>query len=57
LAKKAEKVCVAYNGLERFFPVEKIIKTGNPVRQDLLDIASKRVEAIKYFDLVEGKQT
>ena len=57
LAKKAEKVCVAYNGLERFFPADKIIKTGNPVRQDLLDIASKRAEAIKYFDLVEGKQT
>ena len=57
LAKKAKKVCVAYNGLERFFPAEKIIKTGNPVRQDLLDISSKRAEAIKYFDLVEGKQT
>ncbi|SFI81705.1 undecaprenyldiphospho-muramoylpentapeptide beta-N-acetylglucosaminyltransferase [Olleya namhaensis] len=57
LAKKAEKVCVAYNGLERFFPAEKIIKTGNPVRQDLLDISSKRAEAIKFFDLVESKQT
>ncbi len=57
LSKKVAKVCVAYNGLERFFPADKIIKTGNPVRQDLLDISSKREEAIKHFNLVEGKQT
>jgi len=57
LSKKVAKVCVAYNGLERFFPSEKIIKTGNPVRQDLLDIFSKRAEAIKHFNLIEGKQT
>jgi len=57
LAKRVEKVCVAYDGLERFFPLDKIIKTGNPVRQDLLDISSKRDAAIKHFGLVEGKQT
>ena len=57
LSKKVAKVCVAYNGLERFFPSEKIIKTGNPVRQDLLDISSKRAEAITHFNLIEGKQT
>ncbi|WP_452222178.1 undecaprenyldiphospho-muramoylpentapeptide beta-N-acetylglucosaminyltransferase [Lacinutrix salivirga] len=57
LGKKVNKICVAYNGLERFFPAEKILKTGNPVRQDLLDIASKKEDAIKHFDLVEGKQT
>ncbi|RAJ14589.1 undecaprenyldiphospho-muramoylpentapeptide beta-N-acetylglucosaminyltransferase [Olleya aquimaris] len=57
LSKKVQKICVAYNGLERFFPANKIIKTGNPVRQDLLDISSKRVEAIKHFKLEEGKQT
>lgn len=57
LAKKVKKICVAYDGLERFFPKNKIIKTGNPVRQDLLNINSKREEAVKYFDLVEGKQT
>lgn len=57
LSKKVQKICVAYDGLERFFPKEKIIKTGNPVRQDLLDIDSKRSEAIKYFNLVEGKKT
>ncbi len=47
LSKKVDKVCVAYDGLERFFPKEKIVKTGNPVRQDLLDITSKREEVIK----------
>ena len=57
LSKKAKKICVAYDGLERFFPKEKIIKTGNPVRQDLLDIDSKVAEAKKYFNLIEGKKT
>jgi len=57
LAKKAKKICVAYDGLERFFPKDKIIKTGNPVRQDLLSISSSKEEAVKEFNLVEGKQT
>lgn len=57
LSKKVNKICVAYNGLERFFPKHKIIKTGNPVRQDLLDISSKRAKGIKHFNLVEDKKT
>jgi len=57
LAKKAKKICVAYDNLERFFPEEKIIKTGNPVRQGLLDIDTKREEAIKHFDLKASKKT
>ena len=57
LSKKVDKICVAYDNLERFFPEEKIIKTGNPVRQDLLDISSKKEEAIKHFNLVEGSTT
>ncbi|MFD2543426.1 undecaprenyldiphospho-muramoylpentapeptide beta-N-acetylglucosaminyltransferase [Lacinutrix gracilariae] len=57
LAKKVQKICVAYDGLDRFFPKEKLIKTGNPVRQDLLDIDSKVAEAKKYFNLKEGKKT
>ncbi|WP_147678381.1 undecaprenyldiphospho-muramoylpentapeptide beta-N-acetylglucosaminyltransferase [Algibacter pacificus] len=57
LAKKAKKICVAYDNLERFFPQEKIIKTGNPVRQGLLDIDTKRDEAIKHFDLKPSKTT
>ncbi|PQV51179.1 UDP-N-acetylglucosamine-N-acetylmuramylpentapeptide N-acetylglucosamine transferase [Jejuia pallidilutea] len=57
LSKKANKICVAYQGLERFFPKEKIKITGNPVRQDLLSIAGKAAEAKKHFNLKEGKCT
>ena len=56
LSKKANKICVAYDGLERFFPSEKIIKTGNPVRQDLLDVNGKKEEAINYFGLTTSKK-
>ena len=57
LSKKANKICVAYENLERFFPKEKMILTGNPVRQDLIDIESKREEAIQYFNLDSNKKT
>ena len=57
LSKKANKICVAYENLERFFPNEKMILTGNPVRQDLIDIDSKREEAIQYFNLDSSKKT
>jgi UDP-N-acetylglucosamine--N-acetylmuramyl-(pentapeptide) pyrophosphoryl-undecaprenol N-acetylglucosamine transferase len=57
LSKKAKKICVAYDGLERFFPEEKIVKTGNPVRQDLLTISSKREEAQSFFELDPKKKT
>jgi UDP-N-acetylglucosamine--N-acetylmuramyl-(pentapeptide) pyrophosphoryl-undecaprenol N-acetylglucosamine transferase len=57
LSKKVQKICVAYDGLERFFPTEKLVKTGNPVRQDLLDIDSKVDEAKKYFNLEANKKT
>ncbi|WP_299528772.1 undecaprenyldiphospho-muramoylpentapeptide beta-N-acetylglucosaminyltransferase [uncultured Lutibacter sp.] len=57
LSKKANKICVAYDGLERFFPADKIIKTGNPVRQDLLTIEGKREEAQAHFNLDLDKKT
>ena len=57
LAKKAHKICVAYEGMEKYFPKEKILLTGNPVRQDLLDKIGSRDEAIKYFDLDQNKKT
>ncbi len=57
LSKKANKICVAYDGLDRFFPKDKIIKTGNPVRQDLLSISSKTEEALTFFDLNKEKKT
>ncbi len=57
LGKKANKICVAYDGLERFFPESKIIKTGNPVRQDILSIDNKSIEAKDYFNLKHNKVT
>ena len=57
LSKKANAICVAYENLERFFPKEKIVFTGNPVRQDLLDIDFKREEGITYFKLDSSKKT
>ena len=57
LAKKAKKICVAYDGLERFFPSEKIIKTGNPVRKGLLGIENKKNDAEKFFNIKKGKLT
>ena len=57
LAKKAEKICVAYEGMERFFPAEKIILTGNPVRQALLDTTITREDAIRSFGLDPEKKT
>lgn len=55
LAKKAAKICVAYEGMERFFPQEKIIMTGNPVRQGLLKQVSHE-EAVKTFNLNPEKK-
>ncbi|MBN8640378.1 MAG: undecaprenyldiphospho-muramoylpentapeptide beta-N-acetylglucosaminyltransferase [Flavobacteriales bacterium] len=57
LSKKANVICVAYENLERFFPKEKIVFTGNPVRQDLLDVDSKRNEGISHFKLDATKKT
>ena len=57
LANKASKICVAYDGMERFFPAEKIIKTGNPVRQNLIETTTTREEAIKSFGLNPAKKT
>lgn len=57
LSKKANKICVAYENLERFFPKNKMILTGNPVREDLIDSKSKRAEAIQFFNLDSKKKT
>lgn len=57
LAEKASKICVAYDGMERFFPAAKIIKTGNPVRQNLLETTCSREEAISSFGLEPAKKT
>lgn len=57
LGKRAKAICVAYHGMERFFSKEKIIFTGNPVRQDLKELDLKRNEAARYFNLDPNKKT
>jgi len=57
LAKKAGKICVAYDNMDKFFPAEKIVKTGNPVRQDLFNVPAKSVEAYEFFGFDPAKKT
>jgi UDP-N-acetylglucosamine--N-acetylmuramyl-(pentapeptide) pyrophosphoryl-undecaprenol N-acetylglucosamine transferase len=51
LGKRVNKICVAYTGMEKYFPSSKIIMTGNPVRQDITGLEAKRTEALEYFKL------
>lgn len=57
LGRKAKKICVAFDGMERFFPKKKIVKTGNPVRRESVDIAGKHDEAFNEFKLSPEKKT
>ena len=57
LAKKAAKICVAYDGMERFFPADRILLTGNPVRAGLAAPKCTKEEAVKTFGLQPGKRT
>ncbi len=57
LAKKAQKICVAYEGMERFFPKERILLTGNPVRQNLLNPNLTKKEAARHFNMDATKPT
>ncbi len=57
LAGKVDRICVAYDGMERFFPAEKIMKTGNPVRQALLETTVTREDAVRGFGLDPSKKT
>lgn len=56
LAQKARKICVAYEGMERFFPADRIILTGNPVRQDLVNRKIEHDDAVRYFNLDPTKK-
>ncbi|MFO7656227.1 MAG: undecaprenyldiphospho-muramoylpentapeptide beta-N-acetylglucosaminyltransferase [Bacteroidales bacterium] len=56
LAKRAAKICVAYQGMEKYFPAQKVIITGNPVRKDLTQITHKNPQALDYFKLNPGKK-
>ncbi len=57
LKDKVAKICVAYDGMERFFPEDKIVKTGNPVRADLITINEDKNEALQFFGLETGRKT
>lgn len=57
LAGKVKTICAAYDGLDKFFPQEKIVQTGNPVRSEMVDIVGKREEALKHFGLDPDKKT
>jgi len=57
LAAKVNKICVAYDGLEKWFPKEKIVMTGNPVREDVVQLEGKKPRAAEFFQLDENKKT
>lgn len=57
LGQKVQKVCVAYPGMERYFPKEKVILTGNPVRKDIIDLESKRNQAMVHFAFSTQEKT
>lgn len=56
LSKRANRICVAYEGMEKFFPKDKILITGNPVRQDIQGIKDKKAEAQTFFKLSPNKK-
>lgn len=57
LGKKAHKICVAYEGMEQFFPKDKIVISGNPVREEMVNIDGKKDKALAFFDLESSKKT
>lgn len=57
LSKKVDRICVAYSGMEKYFPKEKILLTGNPVRQDILSLDGKKERGLEYFGLNTNKKT
>lgn len=57
LGAKAAKICVAFDGMERFFPPDRLLLTGNPIRRESVDIAGKRAEAARYFGLSAERKT
>jgi len=57
LAKRVDRICVAYPGMEKYFPKGKVLLTGNPVRQEVVRLTGKRPRGLEHFDLAEGKPT
>lgn len=57
LGKKAKKICVAFDGMDKFFPFERILKTGNPIRKDSVNVAGKHMQALELYKLSAFKKT
>lgn len=57
LKDQVEKICVAYDGMDKFFPKDKIVKTGNPVRSDLVELSATKTDALEFFGLQSDKKT
>lgn len=57
LSRRVQRICVAYEGMERFFPKDKLLLTGNPVRQDIHNVKQLRDEALQFFKLDPAKKT
>jgi UDP-N-acetylglucosamine--N-acetylmuramyl-(pentapeptide) pyrophosphoryl-undecaprenol N-acetylglucosamine transferase len=57
LSKSVQTICVAYDGLDRFFPKEKIVLTGNPTRREMVSIEGKEAEGYKFYDFDPNKKT
>src|SRR5690606_37992555 len=57
LSKKANKICVAFENMDKFFPADKILVTGNPIRKESVDIQGKREEALQFFNLSARRKT
>ena len=57
LGNKAQKICVAFDGMEKFFPFDKLIKTGNPIRRDSVNIGGKHMQALELYKLSAFKKT
>lgn len=57
LSKKANKICVAFENMDKFFPADKILLTGNPIRKESVDIQGKREEALQFFNLSARRKT
>ena len=57
LSKNVDRICVAYSGMEKYFPKEKILLTGNPIRQDILSLGGKREKGLELFELSSEKKT
>lgn len=57
VAGKVQRVCVAYSGMEKYFPKDKVVITGNPVRVDIIDLENKREKALNHFGFTDKEQT